>query len=67
MNSIRELLRAMVHIGDGAGKVAAATTASVIQADDAARLERIGDITGQTARAQAFAEELDARAGAIRS
>jgi hypothetical protein len=67
MNSIRELLRAMLHIGDAAGRVATATHAKVIRDDDAVRLERIGDIAGQTARAQAFAAELDARVGAIRA
>jgi hypothetical protein len=52
-------LRAMLHIGDAAGRVATVTHASTIEADDQARLERLGDIDGQTARAQAFAAELD--------
>lgn len=54
-------LRAMLHLGDSAGRVAAATHAATITADDKARLERLGDIDGQTARAQAFAAELDRR------
>lgn len=55
-------LRAMLHIGDAAGKVAAATRAATITADDEARHARLGDIEGQTARAQAFAHELDRKA-----
>jgi hypothetical protein len=55
-------LRAMLHLGDAAGRLGTATHVGTIEAADAARLQLLGDIEGQTARAQAFAAELDRRA-----
>lgn len=53
-------LRAMLTLGDALIHRATTTRQEVILEDDAARVERVGDIDGQTARAQAFADELAA-------
>ncbi len=51
-------LRAMLTLGEALIHRATVTRQEVIQGDDAARVVRLGDVDGQTARAQAFADEL---------
>lgn len=51
-------LRAMIRLGQATDRLAETTSRRRMVADDAARLEFLGDIEGQTARAQAFAESV---------
>lgn len=52
-------LRAMSRLGSATLKVAERAFVRRVKDDDSARMKRLGDIEGQTARAQAHAERLE--------
>lgn len=51
-------LRAMIGLGDATLRLSEATSRRRMVADDAARDERLGDVVGQTQRAQEHAQAL---------
>lgn len=61
-----ERLRSMFRLGQATGSLATITRKQVIMADDKERLERLGDVEGQTERAQKFAAKLESEVATAR-
>lgn len=59
-------LRAMLRLGEAQTSLATVTRSRQIIDLDEARAERLGDVEGQTERAQAFAVELERAAKVAR-
>ena len=55
----RNRLRSMVRLGQATLRVAERAFVSRVRDEDSGRLKRLGDVEGQTARAQAHADRLE--------